>query len=45
MGEKVEPRKEFIMKYAKEVRNLDIWEVIVEIKVFGSLVAWGFLFW
>jgi DNA gyrase subunit B len=24
MGEKVEPRKEFIMKYAKEVRNLDI---------------------
>ncbi|MDM7274157.1 DNA topoisomerase (ATP-hydrolyzing) subunit B [Sulfurihydrogenibium azorense] len=24
MGEKVEPRREFIMKYAKEVRNLDI---------------------
>ncbi|RMA96012.1 DNA topoisomerase (ATP-hydrolyzing) subunit B [Hydrogenothermus marinus] len=24
MGEKVEPRKEFIMKYAKEVRNLDV---------------------
>ncbi|WP_457639086.1 DNA topoisomerase (ATP-hydrolyzing) subunit B [Persephonella sp.] len=24
MGDKVEPRKEFIMKYAKEVRNLDI---------------------
>ena len=24
MGEKVEPRKEFIMKYAKEVKNLDI---------------------
>ncbi len=24
MGEKVEPRKDFIMKYAKEVRNLDI---------------------
>ncbi|MCX7738584.1 MAG: DNA topoisomerase (ATP-hydrolyzing) subunit B [Hydrogenothermaceae bacterium] len=24
MGEKVEPRKEFIMKFAKEVRNLDI---------------------
>ncbi len=24
MGEKVEPRKEFIMKYAKEVKNLDV---------------------
>ncbi|MGC8941134.1 MAG: DNA topoisomerase (ATP-hydrolyzing) subunit B [Sulfurihydrogenibium sp.] len=24
MGEKVEPRRDFIMKYAKEVRNLDI---------------------
>ncbi len=24
MGEKVEPRKEFIMKYAREVRNLDV---------------------
>ncbi|WP_096999748.1 DNA topoisomerase (ATP-hydrolyzing) subunit B [Persephonella hydrogeniphila] len=24
MGDKVEPRKEFIMKYAKEVRNLDV---------------------
>lgn len=24
MGEKVEPRREFIMKYAKEVKNLDI---------------------
>jgi len=24
MGDKVEPRKEFIMKYAKEVKNLDI---------------------
>ena len=24
MGDKVEPRKEFIQKFAKEVRNLDI---------------------
>ena len=24
MGEKVEPRKEFIMKYAREVKNLDV---------------------
>ena len=24
MGDKVEPRKEFIMKYAREVRNLDV---------------------
>ena len=24
MGDKVEPRKEFIMKYAKEVKNLDV---------------------
>jgi len=24
MGEKVEPRKEFIQKYAKTVNNLDI---------------------
>jgi DNA gyrase subunit B len=24
MGENVQPRKEFIAKYAKEVRNLDI---------------------
>jgi len=24
MGEEVEPRREFIVKYAREVRNLDI---------------------
>lgn len=24
MGDKVEPRREFIIKYAKDVRNLDI---------------------